>query len=83
MVEYSSTAVAFHRASGYIVIALNNEQKLWLSFYTTDGKIVSTFSLNEAEIVSNPSITVTTKGRIAVALAQNVNSRKQGKVVVY
>lgn len=83
VVEYSSTAVAFHRASGYIVIALKNEQKLWLSFYTTDGKIVRTFSLNEAEIVSNPSITVTTKGRIAVALAQNVNSRKQGKVVVY
>lgn len=82
-VEDNSTAVAFHRASGHIVIASKNEQNLWLSFYTTDGKIERTHSLNEAKIVSNPSITVTTKGRIAVALGQNVDNRKQGKVIVY
>ena len=83
VVDYSSTAVAFHRASGHIVIASKNEQNLWLSFYTTDGKIKRIYSLSEAEIVSNPSITVTTKGRIAVALAQNVHNRRQGKVIVY
>ena len=83
VVDYNSATVAFHRASEHIVIASKNEEKLRLSIYTTGGEIQRTYSLNEARIVSNPSITVTTKGRIAVALVQEVVAGTQGKVIIY
>lgn len=83
-----SVAVAFHRASDHIVIASRKKtRKLLLSIYNTEGIVQYTFELNESGIVSNLSITVTTKGRIVVALTQHQfgdeSDPYQGKVIIY
>lgn len=87
-VGYDSAAVAFHRASRHIVIAsINKGTDLILSLYNSDGEEEHIYKhVNDNAIVSIPSITVTTKGRIVVALIQqsgDLGDEHQGKVVVY
>lgn len=79
-VASDSAAIAFHRASEHLVIASTNKENLLLSLCTTDGKPKRTYKLKETGIVSN--ITVTAKGRIVVALTQQLEDEYQGKVIV-
>ena len=79
-VASDSAAIAFHRASEHLVIASTNKENLLLSLCTTDGKPKRTYKLKETGIVSN--ITVTAKGRIVVALTQQLKDEYQGKVIV-
>lgn len=82
-----SVAIAFHRASEHLVIisvSKNREEPL-LSINNINSDCAEperTYKLDEAEILSDPNITVTPKGRIAVVLTQNFGGLPKGKVIM-
>ena len=85
-----SVAIAFHRASEHVVIisVSKDREKLRLSIYTINSESADqperAYSLENAENLSDPppNITVTGKGRIAIALTQHGDGQPTEKVIV-
>ncbi|XP_078378084.1 uncharacterized protein LOC144661258 [Oculina patagonica] len=73
--SYWRPRIAFHRASGHVVVAGKERGKdhLLVDVYTKDGEFVRSTQIHEERIgVFIEAITVTTEGRIAVACEKKV-----------
>jgi len=88
-VSPGSVAVTFHRASQHIVIVSiseNRDELRWSIYNINSDPVVCVRAdkRNEAGILSDPDITVTSKGRIAIALTtQDCDGQPKGKVIVF
>lgn len=90
-VSPGSVAVTFHRASQHIVIVSvsENRDELRWSIYSINSDHVEfgrayKRNYNKAVIRPDPDITVTSKGRIAIALTtQDCDGQPKGEVIVF
>ncbi|XP_078378073.1 uncharacterized protein LOC144661250 [Oculina patagonica] len=73
-VRYLYPRIAFHRASGHVVIAGKQRGKdhLLVEVYTKDGEFVRSTQIHDGQIGGVGGITVTTEGRIAVVCKEKV-----------
>lgn len=79
-----SVAIGFHRVSEHVVIisvSEDREELLWSINNVNDGCVERTYKRTEAGIQS-ADITVTPKGRIAIAVTQLYGGQPKGKVIV-
>jgi len=86
-VSPGSVAVTYHQASQHIVIVSvieNRDELLWSIYNINTGQKERAYKHKEAGILSDPDITVTSKGRIAIALTtQDCDGQPKGKVIVF
>lgn len=82
-----SVAVTYHQASQHIVIVSvieNRDELSWSIYNINTGRKERAYKREEAGILSDPDITVTSKGRIAIALTtQDCDGQPKGKVIVF
>ena len=80
-----SVAIAFHRASEHFVVISVSEKRdelLWSMYNINSGAVERTYRSCAAEIQTDPDVTVTSKGRIAIAVTQDFDGKRKGKVLV-